>query len=244
MATTSAAGEPSGIRHRGGDAHRLETFVDAAFAFALTLLVISFDAVPSSYGELMTALRGIPAFIASFAIIVMLWSAHHVWSRRYGLSDVPTLLISLALVMIVMIYVYPLRSLMSVTLHQLTNGWAPGEFDLTSAAEARGLFTIYGAGFSTATACIVALYLHALRRAGRLGLTAYECALTRLEVVVWSLVSGVGALSVVLAQTLPDRLLGLAGWVYSSLAVLSPACGTILGIRAERLRDRSGESAA
>lgn len=58
-----------GVRQRGEQVTRLETFVDAAFAFAVTLLVVSFDAMPSSFAELYDALRRLPAFLAGFAIL-------------------------------------------------------------------------------------------------------------------------------------------------------------------------------
>ena len=54
-----------GVRQRGEQVTRLETFVDAAFAFAVTLLVVSFDAMPSSFAELYDALRRLPAFLAA-----------------------------------------------------------------------------------------------------------------------------------------------------------------------------------
>lgn len=215
---------------------RLDTFVDAAFAFALTLLVISFDEVPASYDELLLALRRIPAFAASFAIIVMLWVAHRNWSRRYALRDTPSLLISLLLVFVVMIYVYPLRAMMSGAMHAMTGGWAPSEFAVRSAAEARGLFTVYGAGFAAAVFCIVGLHATALRAADRLRLTPYEAAIGRAEVAVWSLVGGIGLLSIVLAQTLPDRWVPLAAWSYTLLAFLAPALAVFMTRRAERLR--------
>ena len=63
--------------NRGRDTTRLEAFVDAAFAFALTLLVISFDAVPTNYNELITALKSVPAFVsmalAGFCLPFSLW---------------------------------------------------------------------------------------------------------------------------------------------------------------------------
>ena len=40
--------DKNGIRQRGMDMTRLETFTDAAFAFAVTLLVISVDDVPGN----------------------------------------------------------------------------------------------------------------------------------------------------------------------------------------------------
>lgn len=216
------------------DDRRLETFVDAAFAFALTLLVISFDAVPQSYEELLLALRGIPAFVASFAIMVMLWVAHHGWSRRYRLDNVPSMLVSLALVMVVMVYAYPLRSMMAVTFSFMTGGWAPSDFTMQSVDQVRGLFTIYGAGFSAATLCLVLLHWLALRSADRLALTPAIRAQAIADVAVWSLVCGTGLLSVVFAQTLPNQLLGMCGWIYATLAITAPLTGVLVERRARR----------
>ena len=49
-----------GFRLRGTNTTRLDTFVDAAFAFAVTLMVISVDEVPGSYEEFMQALAQVP----------------------------------------------------------------------------------------------------------------------------------------------------------------------------------------
>ena len=46
---------------RGDKSTRVEAFVDAAFAFALTLLVIAGDSIPASVGELLKALKSLPA---------------------------------------------------------------------------------------------------------------------------------------------------------------------------------------
>ena len=61
--------EAHGFRLRGAEMTRLETFIDAAFAFAMTMVVISVNEVPRDYGELVTALEGVPAFAAGFALI-------------------------------------------------------------------------------------------------------------------------------------------------------------------------------
>ena len=50
------------VRLRGLEVTRLDTFIDAAFAFVLTLLVISFDQIPSNYDEMMVAIKRIPGF--------------------------------------------------------------------------------------------------------------------------------------------------------------------------------------
>jgi uncharacterized membrane protein len=55
-----------GVRMRGLEMTRIETFTDAAFAFAVTMLVVSVDAIPADMTELFRAMRGVPAFALSF----------------------------------------------------------------------------------------------------------------------------------------------------------------------------------
>ena len=59
------------FRLRGMEMTRIEVFVDAAFAFAVTMLMISFDAIPTSFPEMMAAAKGIPAFMA--AVTQLVW---------------------------------------------------------------------------------------------------------------------------------------------------------------------------
>jgi uncharacterized membrane protein len=65
-----------GFRLRGLEMTRLEAFTDAAFAFATTMLVISLSGIPGSVVDLLSALKDIPAFLASFASIASFWYAH------------------------------------------------------------------------------------------------------------------------------------------------------------------------
>ena len=56
----------SGFRQRGMDMTRLETFTDAAFAFAVTLLVVGGgDSIPENSEQFIDAMKRIPAFAAS-----------------------------------------------------------------------------------------------------------------------------------------------------------------------------------
>ena len=232
------------MRLRGAEVSRLETFVDAAFAFALTLLVISFDELPASYSELAEALRSIPAFAASFTIIVMFWIAHRNWSQRYGLDDGLSTIISLSLVFVIMVYVYPLRSMMAAAMSAITGGWVPSTFTLEGPDEARSLFTLYGVGFTTASACIVLLNVRALSFADALGLNAIERYITRAEIAAWSIVGSFGVLSASLAWLMPDRMIGLAGWSYALLGLIMPIFGRVSGRRAGRYRDPESPAAS
>ena len=69
-----------GVRLRSLEMTRIETFTDAAFAFAVTMLVISVDSTPTDMDELVRALRGIPAFALSFALLAVLMP---VWRHNF-----------------------------------------------------------------------------------------------------------------------------------------------------------------
>src|SRR3989441_11854357 len=75
-----------GFRLRGMEMTRLETFIDAAFAFAISMLVIAANQVPDNIEELLSAFRHVPAFVASIVVLGIFWRGHWKWSRRYGLE--------------------------------------------------------------------------------------------------------------------------------------------------------------
>ncbi len=228
------------FEHRGAETTRLETFVDAAFAFALTLLVISFDAVPTSYAELTIALRSIPAFLFGFAILMMFWIAHRNWSKRYGLDTTFSVLVSLALIFVIMVYVYPLRSMATAAVSAMTNGWLPTNFVISSEAQALGLFRIYGVGFMLCNACIVALNWHALQMRDPLRLSPAEVFLTRTEIVAWCIVGAFGLASFLLTFVVSGRGIALCGWVYAGLGIVMP----YLGFQIERRFNQQFPSSA
>ena len=100
---------------RGDNMTRIETFVDAAFAFAFTMLVISIDEIPKTPPELFELSRDIPAFVSSALIIGAVWLAHAKWSRTFGLQDSITVYLSLALVILMLVFVYPIKLMMQAT---------------------------------------------------------------------------------------------------------------------------------
>jgi len=218
-----------GFRLRGAEMSRLETFADAAFAFALTLLVISFDQIPSSYQELIDALKSVPAFAASFAIIVMFWAAHRTWSKRYGLDDATSTILTMVLVFIIMVYVYPVRAMMAASLNSMTGGWVPAELQLESYQQVRGIFLIYGIGWLAGNATLAALNWHAANVADRLRLSELEIFDTHSEIQAWSTVGFFGLVSMAIALTVPDRLIGLAGHCYFGLAIVMPLYNRMRG---------------
>ena len=233
-----------GVRQRGEQVTRLETFVDAAFAFAMTLLVVSFDAMPGSFAELYDALRRFPAFLAGFAILAMFWHAHHRFSRRFGLEDSTILLASMALVAATLFYVYPLRMVMSAAMGFFTGGWAPSEFKVQNFFEFRAIFVIYGVGFAVLAAIIAWMNVHALRMADALQLDAAERLAAESEVALNLVLIVCAGLSVGAALLIPPHigwLQALPGMVYGLLGIAMP----MLGIRyAKRIQALAAQRAA
>jgi uncharacterized membrane protein len=212
-----------GFRMRGAEMTRLETFADAAFAFAVTLLVVGGgDAIPSSFEEMTRALKQVPAFAASFANITFFWYAHHRWSRRFGLENAGAVVLSLLLVFVVLIYVYPLKAIYSGAFQFFSGGYLESYFTMRSIDDLRSMFVIFGTAYAGLSFVILLLNRHALEKRAELGLNDREVFDTVSEMQHWMINMAVPALSIILALLLPDSLLVIAGLIYGLFGAAMP----------------------
>ncbi len=212
---------PDGFIDRGTNVTRLEAFVDAAFAFAVTLLVISLNSVPSDIPAMVLALKGVPAFAFSFAQIMIFWSAHATWSRRFGLDDATSQRLSLSLVFLVLVYVYPLKILFGSFFAWISHDWLPPVASIRNIDDLKSMFVIYGIAFSTLSLCVTALYRQALRSPVSPPLEPAEMVRAQRAIVGWFFASTLGVVSIVFALLLPAEppgwLAGMPGMVYALL---------------------------
>ncbi len=204
----------NGFYLRGLEVTRLDTFVDATFAFVLTLLVISFDALPTNYQEMLDAIKRIPAFFASFSALMAIWFSHRRWSRRYALENRMSIVISLSIVFVILVYVYPLRMIFESMFYSLSNGYLPSSFAIQTHSELRGMFLFYSIGYATLTALFALLYYEAVKREKQLALTQNELKRTRHEMFNWLFGLGFAIASCVIAITIDNALVVLAGYIY------------------------------
>lgn len=184
---------------------RLDAFVDAAFAFAVTLLVIGGGEPPASYAELEAVTRRVPAFLVGFALLGMFWHGHVRWRRACGNGSFTAVMLSFALVFLVLVYVYPLR-MMADSMVTFFTGGKP----TLSYADLPGLFTLYGVGFGGMAALVAALFATGLK-----GAEPAQQSTVRAERGIWLILAGSGALSVLLAQI--PATAPVAPWVYALL---------------------------
>jgi hypothetical protein len=202
---------------------RLEALSDAVFAFAATLLVVSLE-VPRTYPELVANLRGFAAFGLTFAMLMLIWTAHNGFFRRYGLQDGRTIVLNSVLLFVVLFYVYPLKFLFTLFVDRFLGfGGAGGEGGarIAGAGELSSLMMIYGLGFVAVFTCLALLYAHAWSRRDALGLDPREQGAARMWMRHYLIFVAVGLLSVALAWGQVGIRYGLPGFVY---CLLGPLC--------------------
>jgi uncharacterized membrane protein len=218
---------PVPFRLRAHEVSRLEAFSDIVFGFALTLIVVSLE-VPESYDELMHEMRGFLGFAICFAVLMWIWHAHYTFFRRYAMTDGYTIVINLALLFLVLYYVYPLKFMFSIVTGSIHAG----------GGDAVTLFTIYGLGFAGIFALLMLLYVHAYHRRDELELNEYELHDTRTSIWMYASYIGVGVLSTLVAQLLPPRWLAFAGFTYFLIGPVSAFIGARRGYARRALHER------
>src|SRR5437588_1987935 len=187
----------TGFRLRGNQVTRLESFSDAVFGFALTLLVVSLD-VPRSFDDLVNTMRGFPAFAICFLLLALIWNAHYKFCRRYGLDDGFARFLTCVLLFLVLFYVYPLKFLFNLSITGLLLGAGPPVS--MSGSQLSTLLVIYGLGFATVYSAMTLLYLHAWRLRDALELNELERFDTRYLILRLSTLATIGVVAAILAS--------------------------------------------
>jgi uncharacterized membrane protein len=204
------------LPERRHEISRLEAFSDAAFAFALTLLVVSLE-VPRSYGDLIDTMRGLPSFACCFALLVWIWHEHNLFFRRYGLQDGLTVVLNAMLMFVVLFYVYPLKFMFDSMFAQFGAVAGLERMTLTQLSRASA---IYGLGFLVLFLIFALLYQHASRRRYALGLTPQEAIDVAISRNHHLLSAAVGLLSIVFALAAPPAMAPIAPAIYSLMGPL------------------------
>ena len=215
-----------GLILRGHRMTRIETFVDAAFAFSFTLLVISIDEIPRSPVQLVETARDVPAFLLSALLMGQLWLVHVGWSRIFGLQDKITVVLSLAVVMLVLVFVYPLKLMLQSGIFFFSEGLIGADIFVDdgewTGTDISNMFVFMAAGVLSLALVVIVLYLNGLRFRGQLRLTAYEVFLSWKRITSAAVVGVTTIACMVAARILTGESLAWAGLGYLSLFVTMP----------------------
>jgi uncharacterized membrane protein len=227
------------MKNQAREITRIEAFSDAVFAFAATLLVVSLE-VPKTFPQLITDLKGFIAFGLAFSALVLIWSVHKGFFKRYGLQDTWTVVLNSCLLFVILFYVYPLKFMSKgIALFILGGGQGQSEYRIPGTQELASLFAIYGAAFAAVFLCFSLLYLHAYRRSSVLELNADQ----RNEAIIlfrnYLIFAVVGLLSVLTAFSGIGLRWALPGWIYF---LLGPGC-YLHGILSSRRKIKPNKAA-
>jgi len=192
-----ASGDLVGFRLRGQEITRLESFSDAVFGFALTLLVVSLD-VPKTFADLMTTIRGFPAFALCFLFLALIWNGHYKYCRRYGLDDGTARFLTCVMLFLVLFYVYPLKFLFNLSITAMLFGGSP-QTGVMTRSQFSSLLVIYGFGFAAVYLSMNLLYLHAYRVRDVLELNELEKFDTRYQIMRLTVLMTFGIIAAILA---------------------------------------------
>jgi len=145
---------------------RLDAFVDGAFAFSVTLLAIGSNPAMQSFDDVISRFAHVPAFGLSLLVILSFWWAHRQFSAFVINDDAVSNAISIFIMFLVMIFVFPLSFLSEAFLHWLSEGALPGRGLIAS--EMKGIYLLFGAGYGLMSAAYVLLYWHVMNGRVRL----------------------------------------------------------------------------
>lgn len=176
------------FNYRGLNQTRIETFSDAVFAVAFTLVVLS-SSVPETFEGLRKSIDEIiPSFIC-IVLIVVIWYQHYVFFLRYGLQNVGTVVINTFLAFLVLIYVYPLKFLARFLVELYTSlifgtriNFEESFGEPVTGENMTLLMTAYGAGATLIFVSMAWLYRHAYRKRSDMDLSDYETFSTKVSI--------------------------------------------------------------
>jgi hypothetical protein len=239
-------GDNKKFRWRSHEISRIEGLSDAVFGFAVTLLVVSLE-VPKTFAELMEAMRGFGAFAICFTLLIVVWFNQYKFFRRYGMHDNLTVVLNLALLFVILFYVYPLKFVFSFLVSMLTGQGArvrmPNgtiETMVENADQVGTLMLIFGIGYSAVFGLFVLLYWHAYRNRDRLDLNELEVFDTRTDIRECVLMVGIAAISISFAAFGRGRYAGVSGMTYMVTPVVMVLHGVVNGKRRKKLEDQFG----
>lgn len=236
-------GMDSSFRFRGKEQTRIETFSDAVFALAITMLIVSTD-VPRDFSEMLVFVADLIPFGLCMALIVYIWYEHFRFFIRYGFRNAGIVALNAVLLFVVLFYVYPLKFLAKLLVAIYGNiflslfgedrGTLSGVESMISGQEMPDLMIIYGMGAALIFIVFILMYKYALKHREALDLNEIELFDTYSSLHTHIIMASVPLLSVLISLLLGRYWFStmIAGFIY----MLYPVIFAIYGRKRQKKR--------
>jgi len=185
------------IDRRSVGEKRLDAFVDAAFAFAVSILIIGIGDKVESYDDLIAAFYYVPAFLVSLLVILGFWWAHRQYTEIVDRRDKVSAALSILIMFIIMVFVYPVSFLSAALLHWLSDARLPGQG--LHPAQIRVIYQIFGGGFALLSLIYTLLYFRATRGKYRVRLNHHFRRISMRASQWWAACAAASLLSMLIA---------------------------------------------
>ncbi|HEY2580358.1 MAG TPA: TMEM175 family protein [Mucilaginibacter sp.] len=225
------------FKWRSHEPSRLETFSDAVFAFAVTLIIVSLE-VPKTFNELLEVFKGFFSFAACFTLLFLIWNSQNIFFRRYGLNNAYITFLNAALLFQVLMYVYPLKFLFVVLFSGGNYNNHGHLMPMITDAQVPVLMYVYHAGYMTIYLLFFLMYLHAKAKAKEIELTAAELFETDTFILINVINASLGLIGIILVFVLPAEYKGSTGIIYMTVPL---AFWILFAVRGKASRKRFGE---
>ena len=206
-------GGKKAFTERGQEIFRVEALSDAVFAFSMSLLIMALE-VPRSFGEFRHTMFNFPPFVATCTLVFYFWFLQNRFFRMYGLHNDRIIFLNLGLLMMILIYAFPLKYLFSLLLswwfgkNYLTGEQNEG-IPMLSLDNFNTLVMFFSIGYAIIWLIFLLLYREAYKAADTLGLNATEKMILRYDRIDARVEMLIGLLSLLLALSDLPTLSGI-----------------------------------
>jgi uncharacterized membrane protein len=206
------------IKWRSHEPSRIETFSDAAFAFALTLIIVSIE-VPKSFDDMMETMKGTLSFAVCFALLFYIWNSQNIFFRRYGINDDYTLFLNAILLFVVLIYTYPLKFLFELIFRGSAYVHDGHILQRIQSGQQQPLMLLYGAGFMANYLLFYLMYRHANKCAAEIDLSPEEQFETQTTAGINLICALLCGAIMTITYLVPPQFAGLVAFFYFLIGV-------------------------